>query len=123
MRSNFSLTKNASSHLFRWATSAMLCVCLMGTFAGCSNDRPALPTYSLDGLKRDLTSISQTGDGGSGLEGIRYAIDQLETEKYAGVDDLRKLDQQLEKAKTADRRKAIAADMLKVIETQVPAAK
>ncbi|MBA4029953.1 MAG: hypothetical protein C0478_03525, partial [Planctomyces sp.] len=100
---------------FRRTAAVVLAACATFFVTGCGNDRPALPVYSVEGLKRDLTSISQTGDGGSALEGIKYSVDKLVTEKFPGADELKKLQLQLEKAPTPDRRKALAADMLKVI--------
>lgn len=90
--------------------------------AGCGNDRPALPVYSLDGLKRDLGSIAQTGDGGSALEGIKYSIEKLAGEKFEGAEELKKQFSRLEKAGNAENRKQIAGEMLKIVETPKPAA-
>ncbi len=69
------------------------------------------PTESLEGLKHRLTSVSQTGDTGSALEGIDEGIEKFVTDpakKTSLLKDLRELNSSTDN----ERNKKTAARML-----------
>ena len=62
-------------------------------------------------LKKRLTSVAETGSGGSGLAGIREAIVELKTSDAAIADQLLQDFGQLEKTEDTTQIKAIAQRM------------
>lgn len=82
-----------------------------GTPPDLPNTEKALQVSGKDQLKQRLESVAQTGAGGSGLAGIREAIDAIKASDASLAEQLLKDMDALDKAQTPDQIKAIAGRM------------
>lgn len=71
----------------------------------------ALQVSGKDQLKQRLESVAQTGAGGSGLAGIREAIEAMKATDASLAEELLKDMESLDKAQTPDQIKAVAGRM------------
>lgn len=102
----------------RLFASVLAAVVGFSTMAGCgSGSSPAPSTEQAmkvsgkEELKKRLTSVAETGAGGSGLAGMREAIVDLKASDPAVADQLLQDFVQLEQAQDAEQIKAIAQKM------------
>ena len=97
----------------------LVAVAGISTVLGCGGPsyKPTPPTEQLlkvtgkEELKKRLTSTGETGTGGSGLAGIREAIEALRGSDAVLADQLIKDFEQLEQAEDAEQIKALAQQM------------
>jgi len=90
---------------------SIMCGCGSGNVPTSKPTEVGMKISGKEELKKRLTSVGETGSGGSGLAGMREAIEALRGSDAALADQLIKDLGQLEQADGAEQIKALAQQM------------